>query len=206
MDFKYYSEGIIFDGTYKNRRGEAEKIAQEKWAKVNLDAWFANRQVPFHKPLYEIAHRFNDLDWNGINEQLLTEQEKYSTFTSYKKCPICGNSIITRKFNFTEIHGCYSYINGTCSYGMTYYHQETLHRIEIINQCLDDKIKNIFIKELRENGAKGLPDIIGHKNNVLHFIEVKDFIERLSQEQIYWLDWLGKHEFGKSIVLRVKKT
>ncbi|AGX86284.1 hypothetical protein Cenrod_0151 [Candidatus Symbiobacter mobilis CR] len=142
--------------------------------------------------------------WAGVLQQLALEQESYKSFIPPKKCPVCGNYTKIRKFNFTEINGCSGYANGVCLYGKTYYYQETLARIDLIDRFVPSELKNELICELCKSGPNGLPDIVGFADGVLHFLEVKDISEKLSQEQIRWLNWLGKYkDDGMSYLIRV---
>lgn len=199
-----YSEIIIYDEAYHNARGQAEKVCQQQWATKYLDSWFANRNVPFKKPLYEIACRVDTATWASVLQQLALEQESYKSFFPLKICPTCGRHTTIRKFNFTETNGCFGYSNGTCLYGKTYYYKETLSRIDLINKLVPSVLKDKLIRELCKSGPNGLPDIVGIAGGVLYFVEVKDIYEKLSQEQIHWLNWLGKFkDEGMSFLIRV---
>lgn len=201
----YYKEILLTDRDYTNKRYEAERIVQKRWADQYLDFWFKNRTIPFRKPLYDLAIRHPKADWEVIINRLNQEQVEYTNLLDRSTCPVCGKNIVQLRFNYSEVNGCYSYINGSCSYGRTFYYKDTFLRLEMLTETLDKFVRDQFIANLRNIGPKGLPDIVGKKNNILHFVEVKDIEEKPSEEQLYWLNWLCRVGKGISYVIRVSR-
>lgn len=205
----YYEEIILASDGYNNLKGEAEKIALDKWISKELDIVFKNNIIPFHKPINELLQEHKMTSWSDLIFTLNKSQETYLKFKNAlpEKCPLCGASIEKERiYNFTKVAGCMQYEYRKCNYAHTFYLSEVFDRLEILEKSLSVFERNKILERIKIYGSNGLPDYIGLKNGVLYSIEVKDIKEKLFKMQHDWLNWFAKNTRAKAILIRIKSS
>lgn len=202
-----YKEIIISDDSYKNKRGEAERVAFNNWISKELDIVFKNNIVPFHKPICEIVQGQKIVKWNGFMSHLYKSQENYRLFIDLMpdKCPQCGVEIENeREYNYTRIAGCKLYDYNKCSFGQTFYRETTFFRLGLLESSLSLFELDKLLERIEKYGANGMPDFVGLKNNVLYLIEVKDIKEKIFNKQHDWLNWFSLNTNAQGILIRLR--
>jgi hypothetical protein len=201
-----YKEIIISSDSYKNKRGEAERVVFNNWISKELDIVFKNNIVPFHKPICEIVQERKNVKWNDLISILNKNQEDYLQFlkTLTIECPQCGAKIEKeRNYNYTKVAGCKLYEYKKCSFGQTFYLDTTFFRLGLLERSLTLFECNNLLERIKNIGVNGIPDFVGTKSGRLNVIEVKDLNEHLAHEQLDWLNWFSQETSAEVILIRV---
>ncbi len=185
------------------KRKSAEK-AVAKYFPNFVDILGSSQKVPFNKPIASYCNKVDYPHWDGLLKFIENENLGFnSAIDKPQKCPIHHYNFQQREHNFTKTYGCIKYLNKDCFEGYTYYKNEAITILNIIENSCSITTRNNLLNFVKCNSPNGCPDFIAIKDKVLIFIEVKTLYENFSSDnQEKYLSWCSQNG-GRGILLRV---
>jgi hypothetical protein len=185
------------------KRKAAER-AVSQYFPVYVDRLGSSQKVPFTKPIASYCMSMEYPHWDGLLTFIDKENSNFkSALEKSIQCTKHHYDFHQRTHNFTNTYGCIKYLNGECSEGFTYYKNETMALLNILESgCSVDTLNNL-LNFIKCNGPNGCPDFIALRDKVLMFVEVKTLHEKFSSEnQEKYLSWCTQNG-GRGILLSV---